>query len=235
MVLHAGVSIGLDGPSQMALEDLAAFRAIHGSTVLYPCDANQTAWLTAILADREGVSYLRLTRGPTPVIYEPGEEFPVGGSRVLRSSADDQVTIAAAGITVPGRCPPPASRRARVSARVIDVLGQAIDAVTPPGRRRPGASSRSRTTGPRVAWARRYWSLRRRPDEAPPVVRILAVRGCPARPPRWRPARRRGHRLRAITSAALTWPAPDPDLSPARLRHRNQLSSGPCRTAPRLR
>ena len=76
---HAGVSIGRDGPSQMALEDLAAFRAIHGSTVLYPRDANQTAWLTATLADREGVSYLRLTRGRTPVIYEPGGEFPGGG------------------------------------------------------------------------------------------------------------------------------------------------------------
>ena len=69
---HAGVSIGRDGPSQMALEDLAVFRAIHGSTVLYPCDANQAARLTAALADRQGVSYLRLTRGSTPVIYEAG-------------------------------------------------------------------------------------------------------------------------------------------------------------------
>jgi transketolase len=84
----------------MALEDLAAFRALHGSTVLYPCDANQAARPTTALADRPGVSYLRLTRGATPVIYEAGEEFPVGGRRVLRSSADDQVTIAAAGITV---------------------------------------------------------------------------------------------------------------------------------------
>ncbi len=97
---HAGVSIGQDGPSQMGLEDLAALRAIYGSTVLYPCDANQTAALTATMADLAGISYLRTTRGDTPVIYRPGEEFPIGGSRVLRSSESDQVAIVAAGITV---------------------------------------------------------------------------------------------------------------------------------------
>ena len=97
---HAGVSIGQDGPSQMGLEDLAALRAIYGSTVLYPCDANQTAALTATMADLAGISYLRTTRGDLPVIYQPGEEFPVAGSRVLRSSEADQVTIVAAGITV---------------------------------------------------------------------------------------------------------------------------------------
>jgi transketolase len=97
---HAGVSIGQDGPSQMGLEDLAALRAIYGSTVLYPCDANQTAALTATMADLAGISYLRTTRGDLPVIYQPGEEFPVAGSRVLRSSESDQVTIVAAGITV---------------------------------------------------------------------------------------------------------------------------------------
>ncbi|MEW9551390.1 transketolase [Nonomuraea sp. NPDC050783] len=97
---HAGVSIGEDGPSQMGLEDLAMMRAVHGSTVLYPCDANQAAALTAELADLDGVSYLRTTRGDTPVIYEPGERFPVGGSRVLRRSADDRATIVAAGVTV---------------------------------------------------------------------------------------------------------------------------------------
>jgi transketolase len=97
---HAGVSVGPDGPSQMALEDLATFRAIHGSTVLYPCDGYQTARLTALMADRPGVSYLRLTQDSSPVIYGIDEDFPVGGSRVLRSSADDQVTIAAAGIAM---------------------------------------------------------------------------------------------------------------------------------------
>jgi transketolase len=97
---HAGVSIGEDGPSQMALEDLAALRAVHGSTVLYPCDANQTARLVALMADLSGISYLRTTRGATTVIYGPDEEFEVGGSRTLRSSDEDEVTIATAGITV---------------------------------------------------------------------------------------------------------------------------------------
>ncbi|MEQ4723102.1 transketolase [Nonomuraea sp. B19D2] len=97
---HAGVSIGEDGPSQMGLEDLAMLRAIYGSTVLYPCDANQAAVLTVELADLEGVSYLRTTRGDTPVIYPPGERFPVGGSRILRHSHNDRATIVAAGVTV---------------------------------------------------------------------------------------------------------------------------------------
>jgi transketolase len=97
---HAGVSIGEDGPSQMGLEDLAAFRAVHGSTVLYPCDGNQTAKLVAEMADQDGVVYLRTTRAATSVIYDIDEAFPVGGSKVLRSSDDDDVTIVAAGITV---------------------------------------------------------------------------------------------------------------------------------------
>jgi transketolase len=97
---HAGVSIGEDGPSQMALEDLAMMRAVGGSTVLYPCDGNQTAKLVAAMARLEGISYIRTTRGATPVVYGPDEEFPVGGSRVLRSSEDDDVTLVGAGITV---------------------------------------------------------------------------------------------------------------------------------------
>jgi transketolase len=95
---HAGVSIGEDGPSQMALEDLAAFRAVHGSTVLYPCDANQTAQLVAAMADREGISFMRTTRGNTAVIYEPDEKFPVGGAKVVRDGGD--VTLVGAGITL---------------------------------------------------------------------------------------------------------------------------------------
>ena len=97
---HAGVSIGEDGPSQMALEDLASFRAVHGSTVLYPCDANQTAKLVATMADLEGISFIRTTRGATPVIYGADEDFRLGGSKVVRSSDDDEVTIVAAGITL---------------------------------------------------------------------------------------------------------------------------------------
>ncbi|MEH1966773.1 transketolase [Nostoc sp.] len=97
---HAGVSIGQDGPSQMALEDLAAFRAVWSSTVLYPSDANQTAKLVAQMSDRNGVVYLRTTRESTPVIYGSDEEFSIGGSKVIRSSERDQATVIAAGITL---------------------------------------------------------------------------------------------------------------------------------------
>ena len=98
---HAGVSIGEDGPSQMALEDLAMMRAVHGSTVLYPCDGNQTAKLVAAMADLEGIVYMRTTRANTPVIYGPGDEFPIGKSRIVRGgSSDDRVTVVAAGITL---------------------------------------------------------------------------------------------------------------------------------------
>ncbi len=97
---HAGVSIGRDGPSQMALEDLAMMRTLWRSVVLYPCDANQCAHLTSTMADLPGISYLRTTRGETPVIYRPGELFPVGGSRTLVSSKHDRVAIIAAGVTV---------------------------------------------------------------------------------------------------------------------------------------
>ncbi|WIG57978.1 MAG: Transketolase [Ktedonobacterales bacterium] len=97
---HAGVSIGEDGPSQMALEDLAMMRAVFGSIVLYPCDANQTAHLVASMADYTGISYLRTTREKTPILYNADSAFPVGGSKVLRQSASDRVTVVAAGITV---------------------------------------------------------------------------------------------------------------------------------------
>ncbi|MEP6976491.1 MAG: transketolase [Thermoleophilia bacterium] len=97
---HAGVSIGEDGPSQMALEDIASLRAVHSSTVLHPCDANQTARLVAAMAETDGIVYLRTLRPNTPVIYGPDEEFEIGGSRVVRSSDDDNVTLVGAGITV---------------------------------------------------------------------------------------------------------------------------------------
>src|SRR5881227_2477091 len=98
---HAGVSIGEDGPSQMALEDLAMMRAVYGSTVLYPSDGNQTAKLVAQMVDLPGISYLRATREKTPVLYDSDEEFAVGGSKVVRSSGADKVTIVGAGITIP--------------------------------------------------------------------------------------------------------------------------------------
>ena len=95
---HAGVSIGEDGPSQMALEDLAMMRAVHGSTVLYPSDPNQTARLVAEMADREGIIFMRTTRAATPVLYDASDEFQIGGSRVLRQG--DDLAIVAAGITL---------------------------------------------------------------------------------------------------------------------------------------
>jgi transketolase len=97
---HAGVSIGEDGPSQMALEDIAMMRAVHGSTVLYPADGNAAAWLTAAMADHPGISYLRTTREKTPILYRPDEEFEIGGSKTLRGSAADVATIVASGVTV---------------------------------------------------------------------------------------------------------------------------------------
>jgi len=119
---HAGVSIGEDGPSQMGLEDLAAFRAVHGSTVLYPSDANQTARLVEAMVDLSGIVYMRTTRAATPVIYEPGEQFPVGGSKVVRASERDDVAIVAAGITL-HEALRAAERLAEdgINARVIDL------------------------------------------------------------------------------------------------------------------
>jgi transketolase len=117
---HAGVSIGEDGPSQMALEDLAAFRAVHGSTVLYPSDANSTAKLVAEMADLEGIVFLRTTRAATPVLYGPDEDFPVGGSKVVRDG--DDVTIVGAGITLHEALKAAdALAEDDVSARVIDL------------------------------------------------------------------------------------------------------------------
>jgi len=98
---HAGVSIGEDGPSQMGLEDLAMMRAVHGSTVLYPSDGNQTAKLVAQMADRDGITYMRTTREKTPIVYDKGESFPIGGSKVVRGGSNkDRATIVAAGITL---------------------------------------------------------------------------------------------------------------------------------------
>ncbi|MBI0299615.1 transketolase, partial [Streptomyces sp. PRKS01-29] len=129
---HAGVAIGEDGPSQMGLEDLAAMRAVHGSTVLYPCDANQTAQLTAAMAEESGIRYLRTTRGGTPVVYPPTESFPIGGSKVVRSGDDDRVTLVGAGVTL-HQAIEAADRLAQegIPARVIDLYSlKPVDAET---------------------------------------------------------------------------------------------------------
>jgi transketolase len=178
---HAGVSIGEDGPSQMGLEDLAALRAVHGSVVLHPCDANQTAELVARMAQQAGISYLRTLRGPTPVIYQPGTPMPIGGSKVLRSSDSDQVTIVAAGVTV-HEALAAADRLAErgVRARVIDCYSiKPID--------RPTLREAAEATG-RIVTVEDHWPEGGLGDavldalaDASPGVRVvkLAVSGMP--------------------------------------------------------
>jgi transketolase len=180
---HAGVSIGEDGPSQMALEDLASLRAVHGSTVLYPCDANQTAKLVAAMADREGISYIRTTRGKTPVIYGPDEQFEVGGSRVVRSSDDDQIALIGAGITL-HEAIKAADELARdgIKARVIDLYSlKPVDVET--------LREAARVTGGRLLTVEDHWPEGGIGDtvldaladsEQPPRVVKLAVREMPA-------------------------------------------------------
>ncbi len=97
---HVGVSIGEDGPSQMALEDIAMMRAIAGSAVLYPCDAVSTEKLLEQMALARGICFLRTSRPKTPVIYNNDEQFPIGGAKVLRQNAGDKATIVAAGVTL---------------------------------------------------------------------------------------------------------------------------------------
>ena len=97
---HAGVSIGEDGPSQMALEDIAMFRAILGSVVLYPSDAVSTERLVEEAAKQDGIVFIRTTRKETPILYGPDEEFTIGGSKVLRKSEKDRATVIGAGVTL---------------------------------------------------------------------------------------------------------------------------------------
>ena len=179
---HAGAAIGADGPSQMGLEDLAALRAVHGSTVLCPCDANQAAWLTGVMADLRGVSYLRTSRGETPVIYQPGERFEVGGSRVLRSAPGDQVTLVAAGVTVhEALAAADLLAEDGISARVIDAYSvKPVDVAT--------LRAAARETG-RIVTAEDHWpegglgdavlSALADGSQPLPVVRKLAVRSMP--------------------------------------------------------
>jgi transketolase len=97
---HAGISIGQDGPSQMALEDLAMMRAVEGSTVLYPSDAVSCEKLVEDAARTPGIVYVRASRPKVPVLYNADESFPVGGLKVLRESASDQALVVAAGVTL---------------------------------------------------------------------------------------------------------------------------------------
>ncbi len=97
---HAGVSIGEDGPSQMALEDLSMMRATHGCAVLYPSDAVSTERLVVEMARHKGMAYMRTSRPKTPVIYGPEESFPIGGSKVIRKSDSDAAAVITAGVTL---------------------------------------------------------------------------------------------------------------------------------------
>jgi transketolase len=178
---HAGVSIGEDGPSQMALEDLAMMRAVHGSTVLYPSDPNQTARLVAEMADREGIVFMRTTRAATPVLYDASDEFQIGGSRVLRQG--DDLAIVAAGITLHESLKAADKLIAEgIDARVIDLYSvKPVDAET--------LRAAAEATGGRIITVEDHWSeggigdavLEALSDdgEVPPQVVRLAVREMP--------------------------------------------------------
>ena len=176
---HAGVSIGEDGPSQMALEDLAAFRAVHGSTVLYPSDGNSAAKLVAEMADLEGIVFLRTTRAAMPVLYGPDEDFPVGGSKVVRDG--DDVTIVGAGITLHEALKAAdALAEEGVSARVIDLYSvKPIDAET---LRSAAEATRAIVTvedhWPEGGLGEAVLSVFAEDDEKPRIV-LLAVRDMP--------------------------------------------------------
>jgi transketolase len=119
---HCGVSIGEDGPSQMALEDIAMFRAVHGSTVLYPSDAVSTERLTETMARRAGINYVRTSRPKAPILYPKDERFPIPGFKVLRQSGEDRVTVIGAGITLHGALEAADQLKSQnIPVRVIDL------------------------------------------------------------------------------------------------------------------
>ncbi len=179
---HAGVEIGADGPSQMALEDLAMMRAVHGSTVLYPSDAASTAYLVREMAERSGIVYLRTTRGAYPVLYPSDEAFPIGGAKLVRSSPDDQVTLIGAGVTL-HNCLAAADQLGQdgVRARVVDLYSdKPIDTGT--------LLAAAAATGDRIVVAEDHYPaggigsavLEAFNDAGHPVhVQHLAVRGLP--------------------------------------------------------
>jgi transketolase len=179
---HAGVEIGQDGPSQMALEDLAAMRAVHGSTVLYPSDGNSGARLTVLMAETDGVVFMRTTRGAYPVLYDPDEQFQVGGSKVLRQSGEDKVALIGAGITL-HNCLAAADELegAGIRARVIDLYSvKPVDVKT--------LREASRVTGGRLLVAEDHYPEgglgaavmeALAADADPPRVVHCAVRGLP--------------------------------------------------------
>lgn len=149
---HCGVSIGEDGPSQMALEDIAMFRAVHGSTVLYPSDAVSTERLTETMARRGGINYLRTSRPKFPMLYSPHEQFPVPGFKVLRQSSRDYVTVVGAGITLHEALKAATQLESQGKAiRVIDLYCvKPIDG--------PALASHLEATGGRLVTVEDHWS-----------------------------------------------------------------------------
>jgi transketolase len=129
---HAGVSIGEDGPSQMALEDLAMMRAEPNIAVLYPCDGVSTEKLVERMAYHPGPAYMRTSRPKTPVIYGPDEDFTVGGLKVVRESGDDAATVVGGGVTVFEALKAyDELKKQGINIRVIDLYSlQPIDAAT---------------------------------------------------------------------------------------------------------
>src|ERR1700687_583718 len=177
---HAGVGIGPGGPPQMALEDIASIRAIHSSTVLYPCDPNQTARLTRLMADTDGIVYMRTTRGAYPTIYGPTETFKVGGSKVLRQSPKDKVTLIGAGVTL-HNCLAAADALAKnkIPVRVIDLYSvKPVDVKT--------LREAARVTKGKFVIVEDHYpegglgaAVMEAMSEAPPQVAHLAVRSLP--------------------------------------------------------
>jgi transketolase len=129
---HAGISIGEDGPSQMALEDLSMMRGVPGCAVIYPCDGTSAERLVVEMAQRPGMAYMRTSRPKTPIIYGPDEKFPIGGSKVLRQSDNDVATVVGAGVTVFEALKAYDTLKAEgIHIRVIDAYSvQPIDAQT---------------------------------------------------------------------------------------------------------
>jgi transketolase len=178
---HAGVSIGEDGPSQMALEDLAMMRAVGGSTVLYPSCATTVADLVRQTADLDGISYMRVTREKTPVLYGSAERFPIGGSKVVRRSDSDVAAILAAGITLHEALRAHDLLAARgIPVRVVDLYSvKPIDAAT--------VEACARECGGRLVVVEDHWPEGGLADavsqvfagRAAPAITRLAVRGMP--------------------------------------------------------
>ncbi|MCI4066510.1 transketolase [Micromonospora sp. R77] len=206
---HAGVEIGADGPSQMGLEDLAALRAVPGSTVVYPSDAVSCAALVAQLVDRPGVTYLRTTRGGYPVLYDNDDSFPIGGSKVLREGGD--IALIGAGVTV-HNCLAAADELARegIDARVVDLYSvKPLDA--------DGLAAAVRACGGRLLVVEDHYPegglgsavLECLADLAEPVrVTHLAVRGLPTSGTPTQLMAQAGIGVGDIVAAARAAPAP---------------------------